>query len=186
VNYYNGSTFDVAYVCSSPAYLDLLYRLSLSSEASRTSPLLRYLRRLNKYLNRLATKDVGTFSELLSSRRVATATRLNLTLIELLSPRPSSLASHERTFKMPSTTLTSDHGWSTLCRTREGSTRPTPPSLLVGVACVTSGKTFTPAWKRPRWAIFRGRMFMPSHTLCTPHRHDYLFPPVAMSTDFFI
>lgn len=88
MNYYKGSIFDVAHVGSSPAYLDLLHRLSLSSETPRTSPLQRYLRRFNKHLNRPATKDVGTLSELVSSLRVATEMRLNLTLDRVVVTTP--------------------------------------------------------------------------------------------------
>lgn len=75
--YYNGARLDVAYIGGSPSYLDLLHRLSLSSKVPQTSLLQRCLRHLNKRLGHPVTKDVGTLSELITSLRAETETRLN-------------------------------------------------------------------------------------------------------------
>jgi hypothetical protein len=88
VHHYNGSTFDVTFIPSSPTYLDLLQRLSLSTEVPKPSLLDRYLRRLNKYLGRPATKAVGTLSELISSLRNATEAHLNQTLSRVVVATP--------------------------------------------------------------------------------------------------
>jgi len=88
VNHYNGSKLDVAHIPASPAYLDLLYRLFLSSKTPYPSTLQRYLRRLKKYLGRPVTKDVGIVSNLLSSLRAVTEAQLEQTLDRVVVTTP--------------------------------------------------------------------------------------------------
>ncbi|KAL8725072.1 MAG: hypothetical protein Q9166_007583 [cf. Caloplaca sp. 2 TL-2023] len=88
VHHYNGSKSNIAHIPASPAYLDLLGDLSLSSKPPKPSTFQRYLRRLNKRLGRPATKDVDTLSELLSSLRAVTEARLGQNLDRVVVTTP--------------------------------------------------------------------------------------------------
>ena len=88
MHHYNGSTTDLAFTPASPAYVELLTRLSQSTAPRKPSELRRYLHRLNKRLGRPATADVGTISALISSLRSEAETRLNHPLDRVVVTTP--------------------------------------------------------------------------------------------------
>jgi hypothetical protein len=88
VHHYNGSTIDLAFAPASPAYVELLTRLSQSTDPPKPSKLQQFLRRLNKRLGRPATADVGTISALISSLRDKVETRLNCPLDRVVVTTP--------------------------------------------------------------------------------------------------
>ena len=88
MRHYSGSTIDLAFVSASPAYAELLARLSQSTAPPKPSKLQQYLRRLNKLLGRPATPDVGTISALISCLRGEAETRLNHALDRVVVTTP--------------------------------------------------------------------------------------------------